>query len=490
MKTNPPNIILILADQMRGDCLGAAGHPVVETPFLDYLASRGAFFRRAYSAVPSCLPARAILWTGQDQWHTGVLGMGPGGIPIPNDFPHTLPGEFRNAGYRVHLVGKGHFHPPRTSMGFETAELDEEARLPDCDYRRWFAREAPEGVTPDDHGVHFNSWHAHPWHTEERLHPTAWTLWRALEFLRRRDRSRPYFLNISFTRPHSPYAPPAWYFDRYYRRATPPPVVGDWASRHDDPFTALDPNAWRGQMRPEAIHRARSGYLGEISFLDTQIGRLLHFFEREDPESFRRTWIIFTSDHGDMQGDHHLWRKTYAYEGSARIPLLIVPPLRSEFPIADHRPDACVELRDLMPTILEAAGLPIPPTVEGLSLLPLLRGERAPFRPYVHGEHLACYAPEMEMHYLTDGRRKFIWYSRTGEEQFFDLEQDPGECHNRIEDPARQSEIALWRNRLTEILEQRTCGWVRNGRPFRVGTDPLRSPWADRRWPGPRVEEP
>ena len=95
---NRPNVVLILCDQMRGDAMSCAGHPAVRTPNLDYLASRGTRFPHAYSAVPSCLPARAILWTGQDQWHTGVLGMGRGQGPIPNDFPRTLPGELAGAG--------------------------------------------------------------------------------------------------------------------------------------------------------------------------------------------------------------------------------------------------------------------------------------------------------------------------------------------------------------------------------------------------------
>ena len=148
-----PNIILILADQMRGDAYGAAANPIVQTPNLDYLASRGTRFSHAYSAVPSCLPARATIMTGQSQWHTGVLGMGRGQGPIPSDFPHTLAGELRAAGYRTHLIGKGHFHPHRVSMGFESMELDESGRMADSEHRRWFRAGAPEGVTPDDHGV-------------------------------------------------------------------------------------------------------------------------------------------------------------------------------------------------------------------------------------------------------------------------------------------------------------------------------------------------
>jgi arylsulfatase A-like enzyme len=479
-----PNIILIICDQMRGDALGADGNLHIQTPNLDFLASRGTRFSHAYSAVPSCIPTRATLWTGQNQWHTGVLGMGRGQGPMPDDFSYTLAGELTKAGYRTHLAGKGHFNPQRASMGFESTELDESGRMPDSDHRTWFAQNAPDGVTPDDHGVDFNSWHARPWHTEERLHPTCWTMTRALEFLKNEDQERPSFLNISFARPHSPYVPPGYYFEMYDRGYLPLPHIGQWSQIHDDPDTALDPNAWRGRMTYEQIRRARAGYYGEISFIDTQIGRLINWMRRERAEQFSNTWFLFTSDHGDMQGDHNLWRKTYAYEGSARVPFLVVPPSNQGKP---RRPcaDEVVELRDVMPTLLDAAGVSIPDSVDGHSLLPLLAEGTSDWRDYIHGEHCTCYSEEQEMQYVTDGRRKFIWFPRIDREQFFNLEQDPGETCDLIDDPVAQDEILRWRGFLTHELENRDCGWVRNGRPFCPSDDPLVSKFKNTRWRGP-----
>lgn len=484
---SPPNIIFILCDQMRGDCLRADGHPVIQTPNLDRLTARGARFVHAYTAVPSCIPARATIWTGQNQWHTGVLGMGRGQGQIPSDFPHTLGGGFTNAGYRTHMIGKGHFHPHRALMGFETREVEEAGRMHRAglkdDYRAWFEKSAPEDVTPDDHGVGWNSWHARPWHTEAGLHPTAWTMDRAIAFLKERDRDRPFFLNISFHRPHSPYVPPLPCFEQYADGETPPPFVGEWAAMHDRPEGQADPNAWRGRMTPEQIHRARSGYYGEISFIDHQIGRFLDWMEAFQQEALADSWILFTSDHGDMQGDHHMWRKTYAYEGSARIPFLLVPPANEGRP-SRGTIDEVVELRDIMPTFLQAAGLPIPRTVDGRNLLPLLNVPASDWRKYIHGEHCTCYSPEQEMQYVTDGRRKSIWLPRTDTEQFFDLEQDPGECCDLIHTEDRQEEIALWRNYLVEELAARDCGWVRDGRPFCPNDEPLVSPYKDVRWQG------
>ncbi len=480
-----PNIILIICDQMRGDALGADGNPIIQTPNLDAIAASGTRFSHAYSACPSCLPARATLWTGQTPWHTGLLGMGRGQGPIPNDYPHTLPGELSQAGYRTHLVGKGHFEPQRTLMGFQSSELDESGRMDSSEHRRWFQEQAPAGVTPDDHGVSFNSWHARPWHTGEHLHPSAWTMTRAIEFLAHRDPGQPYFLNISFARPHSPYVPPAYYFDLYHRGKTPPPRVGDWAEEPAGDGAAPGPDAWCGRMTPEQIHRARAGYYGEISFIDSQLGRLLNWMRRHPRESGRDdTWIIFVSDHGDMQGDHHLWRKTYAYEGSARIPVLVRPPPGVAPPVR-RVADEVVELRDIMPTALQIAGCTHPVTVEGCSLLPLLQAPAPDWRPYLHGEHCACYAPAAEMQYVTNGRRKLIWLPHADREQFFDLEADPGECRDLARTRERRDEVAQWRSYLVRELEARDCGWVRNGMPFRPDAAPLYSPWRDRRWPGP-----
>jgi arylsulfatase A-like enzyme len=475
-----PNFIFIMVDQMRGDFFGADGCKVAQTPNLDSLAASGTRFNHAYSAVPSCLPARAILWSGQNQWHAGVLGMGWGQGPTPNDFPHTIPGELSKAGYRTHMVGKGHFSPQRSSMGFQSSELDESGRMEDSEHRRWFRENANPNVTPDDHGVNWNSWHSRPWHTEEYLHPTAWTMNRALEFLKTRDEKQPFFLNISFARPHSPYVPPKYYFDYYYNKELPEANVGEWASMHDDPETAANPNAWRGKMTKEEIHKARAGYLGEISFIDTQIGRLINWVGRHH-EIANNTWFIFTSDHGDMQGDHNLWRKTYAYEGSARIPYIITPPRNCDMKTRKLAEEV-VELRDIMPTVLDAAGVEIPKTVDGRSLLNVMQNSDENWREYIHGEHCKCYSHEQEMQYVTDGKRKFIWLPRIDVEQFFDLEEDPGEVNNLINDSSRKDEVDKWRNYMIKELEERDCGWVKDGKLYCTPDEPMVSPYKDVRW--------
>lgn len=479
-----PNFILLMADQMRGDCLGADGHPIIQTPNLNHLTAQGTRFSHAYSATPSCIPARAALWTGMDQWHNGILGMGAGQGPIPNDYPWTLAGMLSRNGYHTHLTGKGHFHPFRSSMGFQSSELDESGRhdesLPISDYRKWFYEHAASGVTPDDHGIGWNAWQARPWHTHEYLHPTAWTVRQAIAYLKTRDPNHPFFLNVSFARPHSPYVPPQAYWDMYINEQLPAPHVGDWATMHDDPRTAARTDAWRGKMTPHQIHRARAGYYGEISFIDAQIGCLINYLQQQ-PAIYNNTWIVMISDHGDMMGDHHLWRKTYAYEGSARVPLLIVPPPGHTLQRAVA--DEVVELRDIMPSILAAAGIEAPPTSTGRNLLPLLAAPATDWRPYIHGEHSACYNRIQEMQYLTDGRRKYIWLPRIGMEQLFDLEADPGETRDLANDPNHQDELRLWRERLIDELRRRHCGWCDDG-VLSCPDQPLVSPYKLARWDG------
>jgi arylsulfatase A-like enzyme len=278
--------------------------------------------------------------------------------------------------------------------------------------------------------------------------------------------------------------PPRVYWDRYIDEDLPPAHIGNWSRMHEDPRTARDPNAWRGRMPDRDIQRARAGYYAEVSFIDTQVGRLINHMSRFHPQAMRNTWILFTADHGDMLGDHNLWRKTYAYEGSTHIPFLVVPP-PAERGGTRKVAEEVVELRDVMPTLLGAAGVDVPNTVDGCDLRDLLTAPAKDWREYIHGEHCTCYSPDQEMQYVTDGRRKLVWLPRRNQMQFFDLEEDRGEIHDLIDDPAREEEIARWKGYLVQELERRDCGWVKDGKPHCPDDKPLVSPYRNQRWPGP-----
>jgi arylsulfatase A-like enzyme len=167
------------------------------------------------------------------------------------------------------------------------------------------------------------------------------------------------------------------------------------------------------------------------------------------------TLIIFTSDHGDMMGDHHLHRKTYAYEGSARIPFVIRYPKGLDAPtgIFDH----VVGLQDVMPTILEVAGIDIPESVTGMSVLSAARGES--WRKFLHGEHSPCYSADEAMHYLTDGKEKYIYFPKSGDEQFFHIARDRNELYDLAKDPNYRDRVEIWRNRLIKLLSKRDDGF-------------------------------
>jgi arylsulfatase A-like enzyme len=167
---------------------------------------------------------------------------------------------------------------------------------------------------------------------------------------------------------------------------------------------------------------------------------------------------MMTADHGEMLGDHHLWRKSYGYEGSARVPFLCrFGPLTDIEKGQAHQ--HAVGLQDVMPTMLDAAELSIPDSVEGRSILPILRGETDQWRDTFHGEHADCYDPKESMHFLTDGKRKYIWFPLTGKEQFFDLEADPEERNDLSDHPGRENELVAWRERLIERLARRDDGF-------------------------------
>ncbi|MCZ6633902.1 MAG: arylsulfatase [bacterium] len=456
-----PNLLLITTDQQRGDCLGCDGHPVLATPYLDELAEGGARFPHAYTSVPSCTPARAGIVTGMDQWNHGRLTM-TGSDPL--EYPATLPGELAKAGYHTQAVGKMHHAPHRRLYGFHHMVLDESGRRTGnfvSDYHTFFDKHKEGEYGYRDHSIDWNSWMARPSHLPEHLHPTHWTASEGIKFLEQRDPTKPFFMWLSFARPHSPYDPPQAYWDMYIDHPDiPKAAVGDWAERYDQKIANV--NAPRSHRTDAETHRGRAGYYGNITFIDHQIGRVLYELRHRDPGALANTLIIFTSDHGDMMGDHHHWRKTYAYEGSARIPFLIKYPNGWDFE-QNAVYDQPVELRDIMPTLLDAAGVDIPDSVDGQSLLDLARGKTDDWRNCVQGEHTTCYDKEHGMQYVTDGHEKYIWFHHTGEEQFFNLDQDPLECQELSKHPDSQERVALWRSRLADINERRGDPRGQNG---------------------------
>lgn len=458
-----PNLVLICVDQWRGDCLSIDDHPVVHTPFLDRIALDGVRFSRAYSATPSCIAARAALFTGLGQRTHGRVGYRDG---VAWDYPRTLAGELTAAGYQTQAVGKMHVYPERSQVGFQSVTLHDGylhfARRRHRpyeqvdDYLPWLRERVGREADYAEHGLDCNGVPARPWPLDEHLHPTTWVATHSIDFLRRRDPRKPFFLFMSFHRPHPPYDPPGWAFDMYRDREMGPRPVGDWASVFEAYHDPRRPDASAGRIDPSVLRRALAGYYGHMTHIDHQVGRFMEALGEYGLAGDTR--VCFVSDHGELLGDHHLLRKSLPYEGSARVPCILwgVP--------GAGRGTVCsevVELRDVMPTLLECAGAPVPAALEGRSLLPFARGEKPPWRPYLHGEHAAF---GQSIQWIVDGRWKYVWLSEEGREQLFDLHGDPAELHDRSASPDAVEHLARLRASLVGELDGREEGYVERGR--------------------------
>jgi arylsulfatase A-like enzyme len=456
------NILFLMDDQHRGDWIGAAGARWMITPHLDRLAREGALFRRAYSSTPSCLPARTALLTGMSPWGHGLLGY----TPIPERLAVEKPRLFTEAGYRTHAIGKQHYSPQTNSHGYQTMEIGEPDHSPGDwvpEYVQWFARQTggknPYSVYRSGNdqrgGVHF------PF--DERLHETRWTTDRAIAFLEAQPPRSNWFLKVSFHRPHAPLNAPKRWYDRYEGVEIPPPQVGGWGQQWyggKQVSWVTNGDATRGVVPAAEMRETRRSYAAAISFVDEQIGRILDALRKRG--DLENTFILFTSDHGDVMGDNNLHRKTYPVEGSINVPMIIRWPKRLglEALRGEVRQDL-VELRDVLPTFLDAAGLPRPAIIEGASLLDCLRG--APWRKVLDLEHASCYQPKDGWVALMDARHKYIYHTVTGEQQLFDLQEDPHELRDLAAESASSSLVQQWRKQMVGHLALRGEAWVRNG---------------------------
>lgn len=473
MQTSKPNILFLMADQHRADCVGVDGNAVIRTPNLDRIASEGIRFRHAYSSTPTCTPARAALLTGLSPWHHGLLGTGP----VGRKYAFTLPQALRDSGYYTQVIGKCHYAPQRNLHGFHHGILDESGRVGSVDfrsdYRAWFYSQAPN-LDPDATGVGFNDYKGKAYVLPERLHPTAWTADVAVNFLKTYQRPEPFFLKVSFARPHSPYDPPERWMRRYGETNLPAAKVGEWVPEEYARRSWERDDIWHGDMGPAETRTARQAYYGSVSFIDEHIGRILEALEQRG--QLENTLILYTSDHGDMTGDHHLWRKSYPYEASARIPMLMRWPkglVSAGRGMVSEKP---VEIRDIAATCLDAAGATTAHKLDGLSMLNAARG-RGEWRQFIDLEHDVCYDITNHWNALTDGRTKYIFHARSGQEQLFDVGGDPRELADLAGDRRQEAALRLWRNRMIAHFEERGEAFVKNGRlalrPERLGFSPL-----------------
>ena len=283
-------------------------------------------------------------------------------------------------------------------------------------------------------------------------------------------------MKVSFARPHSPYDPPRRIVDKYEGRKIPAPVVGDWCKDLAiDTHPEKNPEAAVGNYGVEYARNSRKYYYASVTFIDEQVGRIVDELKKKG--MYDNALICFVADHGDMLGDHHLWRKTYAYEGSAAIPFIIKLPENMKSSLKPgEKIEAPVELRDLLPTFLALNGCRIPEEIDGLSLLPLLEKGKAPWREYIDIEHSTAYWADNYWCALTDGKLKYLWNLHNGKEQLFDLVKDPGEltdCSAKAEYAKQLKEL---RGEMVKHLSERGEAFVKDGKLMTLEKTMLYSP--------------
>jgi len=463
---NPPgNVLLITVDHWPGALLGCLNHPVIQTPTLDSLAADGILYRNAYSPSPVCVPARRSLHTGLTPRSHGDRCFRPD-LPLP-PVP-TLAQAFRDAGYQTSAVGKIHVTlPARNRIGFEEMLLNDESRSARGqldDYELFLGDQGYPGAEVN-HGTGNNEYLWRSWHLPEHLHVTNWTTREMVRQIVRRDPTRPAFWYCSYSAPHPPLVPPQSYLDLYREEEIDGVVTGDWGEEllRGCQTVAANSGAMPWQNRPEQVRKIRRAFYAACTQIDHQLRLVLGTLREQGV--LDQTTILFTSDHGDMLGNHGLWRKRVMYEGSANIPMLLVPAMGSGpgGGVRDHR---LAGIEDVMPTLLELAGVPVPDSVEGRSLV---SGVERDF--YFSEDSEGVAATRM----IRDRRYKLIYYAEGNRRQLFDLETDRDECHDLAGDPAHCETLERLSATLLGQLYGNDAEWADGGRLRGYPEQPPRS---------------
>jgi arylsulfatase len=433
-----PDVVIVMTDQQRFDQIGYASAGHFETPNLDALAARGVTFDRAYSASTVCIPSRAALLTG----------LQPHRVPTQeNDAAlregfWTVARAFRSAGYETALIGKMHFAPVHAEHGFDTMRLCEHLLAQGL---------GPLSKQRNDEFDDYHDWLLERNLAEYRLgwpgrmpprfpanaHPTAWVERETMKFLAERDRSRPLFLVVSYPHPHPPYDSPEPYASMYDPADSIFPSDGYEVNEHLPPAFEVATSGVLGNpvfdSRPEAKDPAQvraflATVRGLVKQIDDSVGRIVPELDLD------RTLLLFTSDHGDFSGHRGLMRKNpwIPFDDLARVPFFAAGLGIG----AGRREPALVQSWDLALTCLDYAGIAAPDIdFDSRSLRPILDGHAAPAdldRTVVCG--VSILYPMVRR-----GGFKYMCHRDRGEPVLFDLDSDPHESRNLVDEPGFES---------------------------------------------------
>ena len=445
-----PNILLIMADQMTPFLTGAYGHPVVKTPYLNALAGDGIRFDAAYTPCPLCAPARASLMTGKYISNNKVWD---NASPLGSDQP-TIAHYLSNAGYETITSGKLHYIGPDQLHGLHrrlTTDIYPASfnMLPTakrkCSERFIDRRSHANGYRLPNVGV--GKWTQFMAYDEE-------TQFRALEYLRSKRIGRnegsvdPFFLCVSFHCPHDPFKVTQEFWDLYEGEQI---EIPEYPANMEETYSAMDRwlVTYHGTDRiaikdPQSLTALRRAYYGLVTYIDRKVGELVEALERLGLRD--NTIIIFTSDHGDMLAEKNMVQKRSFYEFSSRVPMIL------NFPDGWAAGTKCrqpVSLIDLVPTLLQLAGVEGWLPMDGRSLLPCIEGRETAREAFSESHTNGVYEP---CFMIRKGQYKYV-YIRNEDGQLFDLEQDPGEWNNLCGNPAyREVELEL-RSRILDTFD-------------------------------------
>ncbi len=433
-----PNILFIMVDEMKWNVMSCAGHPLVKTPHLDQLAREGTRFATAYTVAPICTPSRYSFFTGR---YAHVHGSTDNSTP-PREPQVLLPCILKQAGYQTAISGKLHFiSPPNIDYGFDyfwSYKDEGSGKLPS-----W-----PEYIEEQyGKGAQKKSLQTQPFPNDplgkdlgKLTYPnadsqTSWITARALDFLDRRDKAKPFFLFVSYLDPHSPshLCEPYWsmYQNEYDPEGIPlPPTFKQDLSK------PLATNASRhGVNDPKIVKAMTAAYYAKVTMVDDNVGWLLRQLRKQGLAE--NTLIVFTADHGNMLGDLNRWFKGVMYEGSARIPLLMKAPAASAFAAQFNRGHVVsniVESIDVMPTLCEMAGVPLPEQgIQGRSMTALVAGKAGDWKERAFAERGSSMVRTQQYKLICDDRKNA---GESGEYELYDLSKDPMETQNLATDPA------------------------------------------------------
>ena len=498
-----PNVLLIVTDQQRADHVGFGGNAIVRTPNLDALAARGTVFDRCYVANPICMPNRCSILTGRVPSVHGVIFNDRALAWGANTFVRVL----RGAGYRTGLVGKSHIqhgmtanlalgqkggaplvdpyppgwdtweHPeryvegpvevPEDFYGFDHVEfaVGHGDQVQGHHYRWALERGGDPALLSGDWGAerpalqrYTDWWQVYQPALPESLYSSTFVAERSIAFIESAARSgQPWMLQCSFPDPHHPFTPPGDWWDAYDPGAMPVPETFDDpledAPRHLKTIRTLKPGKNVVQMfgpTKDQLRHAFAAEYGMLGLVDQCVGRVLGALEKSG--AARDTIVIFTSDHGDMFGDHGLMLKGWMhYQGVLRVPLVIARP-----GAAPLRTRALASSLDLAQTILELCGAEPFAGMQGASLAPLLDDATASVRDHVYVEDdfpnhdRMPLLPAHTRTLVTDEGR--ITRHSTGEVEIFDLARDPNELTNLAAKPAGRDLRAHLHERLADAM--------------------------------------